>query len=176
MKPVFLVGYMGCGKSTLGRKLARRLGVPFFDTDTLVEQREGASVCDIFRYEGESRFRELEREAVETILAQVPVCVVSTGGGLPVWGDNMERMNAAGHTFFLRRTAGQIAGRLTPYGRRKRPKLNGLNDAELVEYMRSDMARREPFYAKAHIIVECGSMSDEELVERLLNEIENEQR
>lgn len=170
MGPIFLVGYMGCGKSTLGRKLARRLGVPFFDTDSVVEEREGASVCDIFRYEGETRFRELERAAIETIIAEGGVCVVSTGGGLPLWGDNMERMNGAGHTVYLRRTAEQIAERLTPYGRRKRPKLSGLNDVELVEYMRSDMPRRELFYAKAHSTVECGAMSDEELVARLSNE------
>ena len=61
MKPLFLVGYMGCGKSTLGRKLARRLGVGFVDTDALVEEQAGASVADVFRYEGEARFREAER-------------------------------------------------------------------------------------------------------------------
>ena len=65
MKPLFLVGYMGCGKSTLGRKLARRLGVGFVDTDALVEEQAGASVADVFRYEGEARFREAEREALE---------------------------------------------------------------------------------------------------------------
>ena len=65
MKPLFLVGYMGCGKSTLGRKLARRLGVDFIDTDALVEEREGASVADVFRYEGEERFREAERRKTE---------------------------------------------------------------------------------------------------------------
>ena len=65
MKPLFLVGYMGCGKSTLGRKLARRLGVPFADTDALVERREGASVADVFRYEGEACFRRIEREVLE---------------------------------------------------------------------------------------------------------------
>lgn len=163
---------MGCGKSTLGRKLARRLCVPFFDTDAMVEQSEGASVSDIFRYEGECRFHELERDAVETILTMGIGCVVSTGGGLPLSGDNMNLLNSTGHTIYLRRTAEQIAGRLTPYGRRKRPKLKGLAGGELVEYMRSDMARREPFYAKAHTIVECGTMSDDELVAWLLNEIE----
>ena len=69
VKPLFLVGYMGCGKSSLGRRLARRLGVALVDTDTLVEQQEGASVADVFRYEGEERFRELEREALERINA-----------------------------------------------------------------------------------------------------------
>ena len=65
MKPLFLIGYMGCGKSTLGRRLARRLGAEFADTDALIERREGASVADVFRYEGEERFREVEREVLK---------------------------------------------------------------------------------------------------------------
>ena len=82
MKPLFLVGYMGCGKSTLGRKLARRLGIPYADTDALVEEREGASVSDVFRYEGEQRFREVEREILDRVIEEGAVPVVSTGGGL----------------------------------------------------------------------------------------------
>ena len=70
MKTPLLVGYMGCGKSTLGRKLARRLGVGFVDTDALVEEQEGASVADVFRYEGEARFPEAEREALERATPQ----------------------------------------------------------------------------------------------------------
>ena len=101
MKPLFLVGYMGCGKSTLGRKLARRLGVGFVDTDALVEEQAGASVADVFRYEGEARFREAEREALERAIAAGGETVVSTGGGLPTWSDNMQRMNGVGHTLSL---------------------------------------------------------------------------
>ena len=137
---LFLIGYMGCGKSTLGRKLARRLGGEFVDTDSLVEEREGASVADVFRYEGEQRFREVERAVLDGVIDRGAAAVVSTGGGLPVWADNMERMNAAGCTVYLRRTAQQIAGRLSPYGRRKRPRLRDLSDEELVAFMERDMA------------------------------------
>ena len=156
MKPLFLIGYMGCGKSTLGRRLARRLGAEFADTDALIERREGASVADVFRYEGE-----------EQTLAGT-AAVVSTGGGLPVWRDNMARMHAAGFTVYLRREAEQIARRLSPYGRQKRPRLRGLGDAELVEFMSRDMAAREPFYAQAQLIVDCGELSDDEVVETIL--------
>lgn len=83
MRPLFLVGYMGCGKSTLARKIARRLGVEAVDTDRAVEEREGATVADIFRYEGEERFREVEREVLERLIADPATRVVSTGGGLP---------------------------------------------------------------------------------------------
>ena len=149
MKPLFLVGYMGCGKSTVGRKLARRLGWRFADTDALVEEAEGASVADIFHYEGE-----------ELIASGGPV-VVSTGGGLPAWGDNMERMNAAGMTVYLQRSAECIARRLSPYGRRKRPKLRGLSDEELVPFMERDMAQRSPFYERARLVLACDALSDE---------------
>jgi len=123
MRPLFLVGYMGCGKSTLARKIARRLGVEAVDTDRAVEEREGATVADIFRYEGEERFREVEREVLERLIADPATRVVSTGGGLPLWRDNMARMNEAGTTVYLRRSAEQIARRLSPYGRQKRPHL-----------------------------------------------------
>lgn len=165
---IFLVGYMGCGKSTLGRRLARRLGVPFIDTDARVEEREGATVSDLFRYEGEQRFREIEREVLDASIAEYPSAVISTGGGLPVWGDNMARMNAAGCTVYLRRSAENIAGRLSPYGRRKRPRLQGLNDEELVAFMTRDMASREPFYSRAKLILACDSLPDDELVERIV--------
>jgi len=162
---------MGCGKSTLGRKLARRLGVRFADTDACVEQREGASVADLFRYEGEARFRAVEREVLDRLIDEDEAEVISTGGGLPVWKDNMERMNAAGMTVYLKRAPERIAGRLSPYGRRKRPRLRGLNDRELLDFMTRDMAERDPFYARAQLTVACDALSDDEVVERILSEL-----
>lgn len=173
MKPLFLVGYMGCGKSTFARRIARRLGATAVDTDALVEQREGASVADVFRYEGEARFREAERAALEEAIA-AQAAVISTGGGLPTWRDNMQRMNAAGLTVYLRRTADEIARRLSPYGRQKRPRLRGLNDAELVAFMTRDMAEREPFYRQAQLVLDCSHLTDDEVVERILREMNNE--
>ena len=164
---VFLVGYMGCGKSTLARKLSRRTGVRAVDTDAEVERMEGASVGDIFRYEGEVRFREAERRVLDEVIAGASFAVVSTGGGLPTWRDNMPSMNAVGHTVYLRRSPEQIARRLSPYGRRKRPRLQGLDDEQLVAFLRGDMAAREPFYAQASLVVACDPMSDDELVERM---------
>lgn len=174
MKPLFLIGYMGCGKSTLARKLARRLGVPFADTDTLVEEREGASVADVFRYEGEEYFRQAERAVLEELIAG-GCAIVSTGGGLPTWRDNMERMNAVGTTVYLRRTAGQITRRLTPYGRQKRPRLQGLSDAEIVAFMERDMAAREAFYTRAHVVIDCGDCPDHELVDRILRAVKEKE-
>jgi shikimate kinase len=90
--------------------------------------------------------------------------VISTGGGVPLWEDNMEVMNQSGVTLYLKRTAEQIASRLSPHGRDKRPKLRGLNDEELVAFMRENMAQREPYYCKATLTIDCTPMSDAELV------------
>lgn len=171
MRPLFLVGYMGCGKSTLARKIARRLGVEAVDTDRAVEEREGATVADIFRYEGEERFREVEREVLERLIADPATRVVSTGGGLPLWRDNMARMNEAGTTVYLRRSAEQIARRLSPYGRQKRPRLRGLSDGELVGFMARDIAEREPCYAQARWVFDCDALSDDEVAEKILAEL-----
>ncbi len=169
MKPLFLVGYMGCGKSTIGRKLSRALHLSFVDTDNCIEEREGATVFDIFHYEGEERFREIEREVLEEVIRREEASVVSTGGGLPAWGDNMERMNEVGRTVYLKRSAENIASRLSPYGRQKRPRLRGLNDEELVLFMRDDMAKRDPFYSRAVQVVACEGKSDEEIIREIID-------
>ena len=165
---LFLIGYMGCGKSSLGRKIAKRGGMRFVDMDSVIEEREGASVSDIFHYQGETYFREKERELIEELAVAQDDVVISTGGGVPTWQDNMARMNEIGECVYLRRTAEQIASRLSPHGRQKRPKLRGLNDEELVAFMTANMAEREPFYAQANHCVDCVSLSDEELIEKIL--------
>jgi shikimate kinase len=161
---LFLVGYMGCGKSSLGKKIAKAMGIRFIDTDAEVESREGATIADIFHYEGEEYFRKSERYIIEELAASDEDMVISTGGGVPLWEDNMEVMNQSGVTLYLKRTAEQIASRLSPHGREKRPKLRGLNDEELVAFMRENMAQREPYYCKATLTIDRTPMSDAELV------------
>ena len=78
---IFLIGYMGCGKSSLGRRLAKRAGMRFVDMDSEIEQCEGASISDIFRFEGEDYFRRKERELIESLAGEGDDMVISTGGG-----------------------------------------------------------------------------------------------
>lgn len=162
---LFLIGYMGCGKSSLGRRVARRLDVRFVDTDSVIEEREGASISDIFQYEGEEYFRRLERSIIEEVASEESDAVVSTGGGAPAWGDNMDIMNRAGTTVYIRRPAEQIVSRLSPYGRMKRPKLRGLSDEEIVDFMKRNMAEREPFYSRAQHVLDTVGVSDNALAD-----------
>ena len=173
---LFLIGYMGCGKSSLGRKVARRLGVRFVDTDAVIEEREGASISDIFQYEGEEYFRRLERSVIDEVADDTADVVVSTGGGLPVWKDNMETMNRVGTTVYIRRSAEQIASRLSPYGRQKRPKLRGLSDDEIVDFMTRNMAEREPYYARALHVLDTDGVSDGELADRVVELFSSDER
>ena len=114
---LFLVGYAGAGMSSLGKRLQRALGLRLVDTDKLVERSEGATVADIFYYQGEEYFRCAERDVIESLVADDFEGIVATGGGLAVWRDNMERMNRVGTTIYLRRSPAQILSRLTEYGR-----------------------------------------------------------
>ena len=168
---IFLVGYAGCGKSSLGKRLARHMGKRYVDTDKLVTESVGASVADIFYYEGEEYFRNAERAALDELARSNFDGVVATGGGLAVWYDNMERMNEVGVTIYLRRSPQNIMSRLTEYGREKRPMFRGKSDEELLQFMTSHMADREPHYLKAQLVVECDTMSDDAAVEYIANSI-----
>ena len=168
---LYLVGYAGSGKSSLGKRLARRLRLRFVDTDKFVELSEGASVADIFHYGGEEYFRRTERNAVESLYSEGENMIVATGGGLPTWGDNMEWLNDHGVTIYLRRSPEQILSRMSAYGREKRPMFRGKSDEELLAFMRAQMTERENFYAKAHISVDCTPISDDEAVEVIVKEL-----
>ena len=163
---LYLIGYMGTGKSTLGRKIAKRTELPFLDTDKMVEETEGAVVADIITFAGEEYFRKAERKALEQT-AEMENVIVSTGGGLPIWGDNMEWIEGHGVSIYLKRAPEQILSRLSPHGRQKRPKFRGLNDEELLAFMHSHLAEREPVYARASVVIDCSQVSDDEIEERL---------
>ncbi|MBO5830563.1 MAG: AAA family ATPase [Alistipes sp.] len=168
---LFLVGYAGSGKTTMAKRLGRRLGCMVVDTDKRVEKEEGATIADIFYYQGEEYFRQAERHALEGIGGDAKNTIVATGGGLPTWGDNMAWMREHGVVVYLRRSAEQILARLSDYGREKRPLFRGKSDEELLEFMREHMLQREIYYAEADIVVECDHRSDDDVVEEIVNEL-----
>ncbi len=168
---IFLVGYMACGKSTIGRKLNKKLNVKLYDTDKEIVVAEGTSVAEIFDTKGEEYFREVENKVIKSLIDNNVDAVISTGGGAPIWGDNMQMMNEAGLTIYLSRTADNIARRISQHGREKRPKLRGLSDSELIEVMQKGIAERDDRYREARLVIEANEYSDDMIIDVILSHI-----
>lgn len=158
MKPIFIIGYMGCGKTTFGKALSATTGIRFIDLDFYIEQRYHASVSEIFGRYGEKGFREIEKEMLHEV-AEFEDVIISCGGGTPCFFDNMEHMNNHGTTLWLQATRECLFSRLIRK-REKRPLLAGHTDDEIREIIDSQLRLREPFYSAAKVIWKGDSLED----------------
>lgn len=148
---IFLIGFMGCGKSTMGKKLAVKLGYEFIDLDHQIENSIGTTIAEYFSVHGEAAFRKLESEALKTF--DYPAnAVIATGGGTPCFFDNMEWMNASGLSVYIEMPAAALARRLEG-GKEKRPLLRNLNEAEMISFIENKLTEREVFYKRALVTV-----------------------
>ncbi|MCM1111498.1 MAG: shikimate kinase [Clostridium sp.] len=147
MKPIFLIGFMGSGKSTLGRAVSRATGLQLIDLDHYIEARFRRTIPEIFATEGEVRFRDLERRMLAEV-GEFEDVIVACGGGTPCQPGNIDYMNNAGTTIRLRASEERLHDRLKK-GRRKRPAIASLSDNEILETIRRMTVEREPFYSRA---------------------------
>ena len=147
MTRIFLIGYMGAGKTTLGRALAKELGIQFIDLDSYIEKRLCKSVSQIFAENGEEGFRYIERRMLHEV-GDFENVVISTGGGTPCFFDNIEYMNEHGTTVFLDVPVERLFIRLS-IARKKRPLIMNKNDEELRSFIIEQLNKREPHYNKA---------------------------
>ncbi|WP_026896881.1 shikimate kinase [Daejeonella oryzae] len=171
---IFLVGFMGSGKSSLGRKLARQLGLEFFDSDKLVEQKTGLKVADYFQLYGEESFREIERDILQK--SWYPDnCVIATGGGAPCYFDNMEWMNQNGKVIYLSLSAKTLADRLEN-SKTERPLIKDLKGQELIDFISGKLSEREIYYNKAAFIISGIDLTAEKLAGYLSHVNENQER
>lgn len=147
MTRILLVGFMAAGKTTLGKALAKDLGLQFVDLDLYIESRYHATVSQIFAERGEEGFRQIERNMLHEV-AEFEDVIIATGGGTPCFFDNMEYMNAQGTTVFLDVSVDVIFTRLT-IARTQRPLVAGKTDEELRSYITETLNRRLPYYSRA---------------------------
>jgi shikimate kinase len=163
MELIFFIGFMGCGKTTWSRKLAAHLGYDFVDLDHLLEEQAGMTIAEYFATHGEDSFRILESE----VLRQTPYTqntVVSTGGGLPCFFDNMVWMNAHGKTVYIKLSPKTLVDRLER-SKNKRPLLREKQGEELLAFITERLAEREVFYLQAGYIANGISLSVDGLEE-----------
>jgi shikimate kinase len=166
---IFLLGFMGAGKSTIGKFAARKNGLEFVDLDQLIEEREGKEIREIFDTIGESRFREMEREALEAVIEDERDLLVSTGGGTPCFFDNMQRMNEMGVSLYLDLSSARLTERLRN-AKSKRPLISSIK-GDLQKYVHQKLMDRAPFYFQANIIVpekDAQKKNVAELVQKIL--------
>jgi shikimate kinase len=143
---------MGSGKSTAGRKLASQLNWSFIDLDEKIQKMEGMKIPDIFSLKGEPYFRKLETQALQELKSEKDT-VISTGGGTPCFGDNMDLMLSSGLTIYIRMTPLNLKKRLEGSAE-ERPLLKEIDMKDLQEYITSKLAEREKWYSRAEIIID----------------------
>lgn len=170
---VFLVGFMGCGKSSFGRRLAAELRWDLVDTDREIERRAGLAIPEIFERQGEEAFRALERQVIADATASRQNTVVALGGGAVCRPGAMEALNAAGETVYIKMTAARLVKRMSAVGRAKRPKIAGMGDGELTAFIEKTLPERENFYNRANFVLDCGDASDGTLLRMLMQHIDN---
>ncbi|MEA3460338.1 MAG: shikimate kinase [Bacteroidota bacterium] len=164
---IFLIGFMGSGKSTLGSKLARRIEYQFVDMDQLIEDTAEMSVPAIFSEHGEEVFRKWEHDILVE-LCQREKLVISTGGGAPCHSHLIDLMNAHGTTIYIRLSPEALKDRLIR-SRTERPLIKGKSESELLDFITGLLEKRESFYIQATLVVDGINLQSEELAQLLLN-------
>lgn len=168
---IFLTGYMGAGKTTLGKAFARELNVPFIDLDWYIEERFHKSISELFTERGEASFRELERNMLHEV-GEFEDVIISTGGGTPCFYDNMEYMNKTGQTVFLD-VHPDILFRRLRIATQQRPILQGKTDEELLAFIIEALQKRAPFYTQARYRFDGGHLESHRQIAESVQQLRN---
>lgn len=169
MKSIIIIGYMGAGKTTVGKALAKELGVMFYDLDWYIESRMRKTVKQIFDEIGEEGFRKIERNMLHEV-AEFENVVVSCGGGTPCFFDNMDYMNQLGETIYLKASPETLHTHLK-MGKGVRPLLLNKTHEEVEIFIREQLKLREPFYNKAKHIIDINVMDDFDKINGMVQQI-----
>lgn len=147
----FLIGYMGSGKTSLAKRVSKRSGLPWIDTDKEIEKQEGRTVAEIFIEKGEKHFRNLESQFIQSLDASDSL-IVATGGGLPCFNNNIELINELGKTFYLQLSAAKLTERLLESSS-ERPLLANKTAKEIKDFIEQSLNEREPHYLRSHHVL-----------------------
>jgi len=166
-KGIFLIGLAGSGKTTLGKSLAKSLGYKFIDLDHVIVDREGISIPDIFKRQGEGQFRLFEKEALHEVIAVEDSFVLATGGGTPCYHFNIDAMNESGTTVYLDVTPGDLALRILEAGVEKRPMFTSYDHQDLIQEIRDMKTIRDEYYDQAQIKIRDNRITVETIISKL---------
>ena len=171
MRRIILIGYMGAGKTTVGKALAKELHMPFYDLDWYIESRMHKTVKAIFDERGEAGFRKIEHNMLHEV-AEFEDIIISCGGGTPCFFDNIDYMNRQGETVYLKATPEVLYGHLK-MGKTIRPLLLNKTADEVQVFIREDLAQREPYYSKAKHVLAVNLLDDYEKIKISVEQLRN---
>lgn len=166
---IILVGYMGAGKTTLGRALGKALDMPFYDLDWYISSRRHRNVENLFTEIGEEAFRRIEYNMLHEV-AEFENVVISCGGGTPCFFDNMDYMNQQGETIYLHASVDVLINHLK-MARVPRPLLVGKHDEELRQYIEQHLQEREPTYRKAKHTIDVSTLDSHKRINDTISKI-----
>lgn len=169
MKRIILIGYMGAGKTTVGKALAKKMGLQFYDLDWYIESRMRKTVPQIFAERGEEGFRQIERNMLHEV-AEFEDVILSCGGGTPCFFDNMNYMNGQGDVIYLKADPEVLYKHLL-MGKTERPLLKNKTPEELIAFIKEQLNVREPFYTKAKHTLDVSLMDNYEKIQISVNKI-----
>jgi shikimate kinase len=170
MKRIFLIGYMGAGKTTIGKKLAEQMNLSFIDLDAYIEARYYKAINRLFAERGEEAFRKIECNMLREV-AMFEDVLISTGGGAPCFHNNMMFMNEAGRTVYLKVPPAELVKRLSTVTH-TRPVLNGRHDADLLAFVSENLDERTSYYMQASIIFDIEKIDMENDIHKLTQALE----
>lgn len=169
MTRILIIGYMGAGKTTLGKVLAKELGLPFYDLDWYIESRMMKTVPQLFAERGEEGFRKVEHNMLHEV-AEFEDVVISCGGGTPCFYDNMEYMNAQGDTVYLKASPEVLYAHLQ-MGKVERPLLKNKTREEMQAFIQEQLAEREKYYTKARHIFNVDLLDSYDKIQTSVNNL-----
>ena len=159
---IILIGYMGAGKTTVGKALSKELGIPFYDLDWYIESRRRKTVPQLFAELGEEGFRKIEYNMLHE-LAEFEDVIISCGGGTPCFFDNIDYMNQQGQVVYLR-CEPEVLQKHLMMGKTERPLLKDKSPEQLIGYIKEHLQEREPFYNKARFKLDVSLMDNYEKI------------
>lgn len=162
---IFLIGYMASGKSTVVKKLAKKLELTAVDLDAEIIEAEGMPIPEVFRNKGETAFRRAEQRQLRKWMKQDDF-VMACGGGTPCYFESMDEMNAAGTTVYLKMSPKALVDRVLN-SKEERPILKGLSPEKMLEKVEKQLGKREPFYERSAVIVNGLDLDVDALVKKL---------
>lgn len=171
MQRIIIIGYMGAGKTTVGKALAKALGLDFYDLDWYIESRMHKTVKQIFDEQGEEGFRRIEHNMLHEV-AEFENVIISCGGGTPCFFDNMDYINRQGYTIYLKSTP-EVLHKHLQMGKTVRPLLLNKTADEVKAFITEQLSQREPYYLKAQHIVDVNLLDTYDKIKLTVEAIEN---